>query len=85
MEAEKILNIIGKQWASSKDIQIIGSVGINKAYEIRKEIATELETQGYNLPHNLVPMEKVVDYFKININYLKKVSHTPTKERDTSK
>lgn len=74
MSSNELLNLLNKQWASAQDIKSIGCVGINKSYEIRREIATELGKQGYRLPHNLVPMEKVVEYFKININYLKKLA-----------
>ena len=38
--------------------------------ELRKQIKEE----GFELPSNLVPMERVVDYYHINITYLKKIS-----------
>lgn len=74
MTSHELLNILNKQWATAGDIKQIGSVGINKSHQIRKEIANNLEKQGYHLPTNLVPMEKVVDYFKINVNYLKRLA-----------
>lgn len=54
----------------------IGSVGINKARLIRNEIEEEIRKSGYVLPKRLVPMEKVVDYFKIDLSFLEKVSNT---------
>lgn len=74
MKANDLLNMINKQWATTTDIMSIGEVGYHKALDIKKEIATALENQKYKLPKNKVPMEFVVEYFKINISYLKKVS-----------
>lgn len=74
MKANDLLNMINKQWATTADIMSIGEVGYHKALDIKKEIATTLENQKYKLPKNKVPMEFVVEYFKINISYLKKVS-----------
>ncbi len=71
--ATEILNILNNQWAGTKEIRQIGMVGETMALNIKREIATQLEKEGYRLPPRLVPMEKVVDYFKININYLKKL------------
>lgn len=73
MKAKDILNLINKQWASTDDIMSIGEVGYHRALNIKKEIAETLDKK-YKLPRNKVPMEFVVDYFKINISYLKKVS-----------
>lgn len=72
--ADELLDIINNQWASAKTIQKIAYVGANKAGKLFNEIKTEVLNDGYKLPANLVPMERVVKYFNININYLKKVS-----------
>ena len=74
MNSKELLELIDKQWASTKDIKKIGCVGINKSSKIKREITKELEKQGYKLPYNLVPMDKVVEYFKINIKYFQKVA-----------
>lgn len=73
LTAQEILNILDSQWADKKAIKQIGYVGDNKAWEIMNKIRANLENEGYYLPRGLVPMEKVVEYFKININYLKKL------------
>lgn len=73
LTAKEMLIILNNQWATVNDIMLIGHVGKNKAQKIKREIKEELEASKINLPYGLVPMEKVVDYFKININYLKKV------------
>ena len=72
LTASELLELLGKQWANVNDIKLIGEVGTNRAQIIKKEIKENLENQGYRLPRGLVPMEAVVEYFKINIEYLKK-------------
>jgi len=74
LTANELLDVLNKQWASTKDIKAIGCVGNNKAYEIKDEIRKQVEADGYKLPNNLLPMSYVIDYFKINISYLKKVA-----------
>lgn len=74
ISASELLELINKPWATTDDVKRIGGVGNNKALDIKKEIKIKLESEGYRLPRSLVPMEKVIDYFKINISYLKKVS-----------
>lgn len=73
LSSEELLEVLNTQWATANDVKLIGCVGQNKALEIMKEIRTKIENDGYYLPRNLVPMEKVIEYFKININYLKKM------------
>ena len=41
LNAKDLLAIASSQWASAKDIMIIGSVGRNKAYAIRNEIIAD--------------------------------------------
>lgn len=55
------------------EIMKLGCVGKNKALEIKREIQDQAGANGYFLPNNLVPMEYVIDYFKINITHLNKV------------
>ncbi|MBO8461788.1 MAG: hypothetical protein IAA85_03600 [Firmicutes bacterium] len=73
--ASEQLEAMTSQWADNKTIMIIGGVGLNKAVDIRKEIEQKIKEDGYNLPRNaIVPMKYVIDYFKIDINYLKKLA-----------
>ena len=70
LNAEQILEIASSQWATAKDIMMLGSVGRNKAYAIRSEISldnTKLRNRG------LVPMVEVLKYFSIDLNYLKDI------------
>ena len=77
LSADKMLELISKQWANVDDIMKIGSVGKNKAQSIKKEIVTNC-VDNKKLPYGLVPMEKVIEYFHINISYLKKVQKKET-------
>ena len=75
LNADQLLEIASSQWASDKDIMKIGSVGRNKAYAIRSEIALSLYGDDSKLRNRgLVPMNEVLKYFNIDINYLKEVA-----------
>lgn len=80
--AEELLSIIKFQWADTKDIMKIGSVGEVRARKIKSEISQRIDAGGDVLPKNLVPMDEVIAYFKININYLKKVVGEEIKKND---
>ena len=41
LTAKELLEVTSSQWASIKDIMIIGCVGRNKAYSIMQEISLE--------------------------------------------
>ena len=72
LTAHQTLEILNQQWASAKDISKVAAVGINTARLVLKEIAKQINKEDKLLPKNLIPMEKVIEYFGININYLKK-------------
>lgn len=73
--ASEQLKAMASQWADNKAIMIIGGIGLNKAVDIRKEIEQKIKEDGYNLPRNaIVPMRYVINYFNIDINYLKKLA-----------
>ena len=73
--ASEQLKAMTSQWANNRSIMIIGGVGLNKATEIRKEIENKIKKDGYRLPRNaVVPMKYVIDYFNIDIGYLKKLA-----------
>lgn len=75
LTAEQILQIESSQWASAQDIMKIGSVGRNKAYAIRNEIAISLYGDDSKVRNRgLVPMVEVLKYFNIDINYLNEVA-----------
>ena len=76
--ANEILEMICYQWAGTKEIMKIGNIGESRALRIKKEISAELVDKGYVLPRNKVPMESVIKHFKINIDFLRRV----TEERE---
>ena len=70
LTAEELLKITSSQWATSKDIMIIGCVGRNKAYSIMQEISSEYYKDNRIRNKRLVPMSEVLKYFDINLDYL---------------
>ena len=77
--ANEILDIACYQWAGTKEIMRIGSIGEGRALKVKREIRDCLIQKGYTLPKNKVPMESVLEYFKINLNYLKSVKRKKEK------
>ena len=71
LTAEELLKITSSQWATSKDIMIIGCVGRNKAYSIMQEISLEYYKDNRIRNKRLVPMSEVLKYFNIDLTYLK--------------
>ena len=73
--ASEQLQAMTSQWADNKAICTIGGIGLNKAIKIRQEIEEIIKSEGYRLPKQAVfPMRYVIDYFNIDINYLKKLA-----------
>lgn len=70
LTAHELLLLISKQWATVGDIMKIGCVGKNRAQEIKREI---VQSTGKIFPYGLVDMKLVVQYFDIDIGYLKRV------------
>ena len=76
LSADEMLEILSSQWATIQDIMKIGSVGRNKARDIKNKIPEEIVSTGFILPNNLVPMEKVIEYFKINVAFLVSINNS---------
>lgn len=72
LNATETLNLMSKQWAGIEDIKALAEVGDISARKIKKKIEEELK--DWLLPYGKVPMSKVVEYLRIDIKYLKKVS-----------
>ena len=64
MNAKETLELISKQWCSLSDLIKLTGLGKNSASKLKSEIRVDL----------LLPMNEVVNYLKININYLQKMS-----------
>ena len=39
-------------------------------FKVAPEISDEIISSGFKLSNNLVPMEKIIDYFKIYVDFL---------------
>ena len=74
ISAKETLELINKTWADKHDVMKLASCGETSAEKIKKDLTDILAQEGYVLPTNKVPMDRLVQYLKININYLKKVS-----------
>lgn len=74
LTATETLELLNNQWATTTDVKRLACVGTNKSLDIMKSIREDAESKGYFLPSGLVPMEMVIDYLKINVSYLKKIS-----------
>ena len=80
LQADQMLTTLNKQWATIQDIMLVGSIGRNKARDIKNEIAEKIKQEGKKLPNNLVPMEKVIEYFNINVEYLVNINKSKNGE-----
>lgn len=79
--ASEQLRAMSSQWADNRTIMIIGGVGMSKAAVIRKRIEEKIKDDGLNLPRQaIVPMKYVIDYFNIDINYLKRLAKLEREE-----
>ena len=78
LNASELLEVINKQWATRSDMQKISGKCMEYARNDFKELRKQIIDEGFSLPSNLVPMERVVDYYRINISYLKRISKINT-------
>ena len=69
MNAKETLTLISKQWCDLNDLRKLTGLGKNNAIKI------DLENKGYQWSTSqLLPMNEIVSYLKINISYLQKMS-----------
>lgn len=83
LSAEEMLIILNKQWATRNDIKAITSFGETKSVNEMKKIRDYINKKYNNqlkLPKCLVPMKEVVEYYKIDVKYLKQISNKKNKE-----
>lgn len=74
MNVKETLELISKQWCSLNDLIKLTELGKNSASKLKSEIRIDLLNKGYLLPAKLLPTNEVVNYLKININYLQKMA-----------
>ena len=78
MKASETLELISKQWCDLNDLMKLAQIGKNNALKLRNDFKYQLESDGYILPKNLLPMCEVVSKLKINIAYLQKMAKQET-------
>lgn len=61
------------QWAGTNEIKLLGGIGDNQALKVKQEIKQRMYNEGKVCRSNFVPMEYVLEYFDINLNYLFRV------------
>ena len=74
ISANETLELISKQWCDLSDLKKLTGLGKNSTSKLRNEIKADLLSKGYLLPNKLLPMNEVVNYLKINVSYLQKMS-----------
>jgi len=77
LTATETLELINSQWADTQTIKKLGSMGNEKAKEVREEIIAKYKQEhpDKKLPYKYVRMQDVIDYFDINVSYLKKLAN----------
>lgn len=70
MNIDETLKIISQQWCNLNDLMRLANVGRNSALLIKGKIKDDLENKGYYVPKNAVPMQEVIRYLNIDIDYL---------------
>ena len=71
MNAEETLNLISKTWCDINDLMKLTGLSRSSALKIRNKIKEEL---NYEIHTRDLPMNIVVNYLKIDINYLKSLT-----------
>ena len=74
LTASEMLKILNKQWATASDMALLSGKCIAYARADFNTLTELITSDGTKLPSRLVPMQEVVNFYKINISYLKKIS-----------
>lgn len=74
MDAKETLELINKQWCTLEDIMKLYGVGKNKALDIRRMLKRKFINEGYLILNNQLPMNKVIEELKIDVQYLKLIT-----------
>lgn len=73
LKTKEILNILSKPWVSTQDIMVIGDLTVSTAGRIKRTIEADFRKKYPNkyLPSYCVPTKGVIQYFDIDIEFLK--------------
>ena len=81
MNAHDMLEILSKQWCNTEDLKKLTGLGKNNISKLKTKIRKELMSKGYKLPTKLLSMNEVVNYLKIDIEYLNQIAKNNTKQK----
>lgn len=81
MNAHDMLEILSKQWCNTEDLKKLTGLGKNNISKLKTKIRKELMNKGYKLPTKLLPMNEVVNYLKIDIEYLNQIAKNNVKQK----
>lgn len=81
MNAHDMLEILSKQWCNTEDLKKLTGLGKNNISKLKTKIRKELMSKGYKLPTKLLPMNEVVNYLKIDIEYLNHIAKNNVKQK----
>jgi len=81
MNAHDMLEILSKQWCNTEDLKKLTGLGKNNISKLKTKIRKELISKGYKLPTKLLPMNEVVNYLKIDIEYLNQIAKNNVKQK----
>ena len=71
MNPKEILKVISKQWCSLEYLKKLTGLGKNNLLKLKRDIKNNLNNNS--IPNKLLPMNEVVKYLNIDIDYLKKL------------
>ncbi|MBD9115394.1 hypothetical protein EGP95_06435 [bacterium] len=71
MNAEETLNLISKTWCNINDLMKLTGLSRSSVLKIRNQIREQSNNEIYTRD---LPMNIVVDYLKIDVDYLKNVT-----------
>ena len=80
MNANEMVKILSKVWCNNEDLSKLSGLGITNTYKLKKQIKDSLEKEGKILPKGLLPMDEVVKYLNIDVDYYKKMAEYQLKE-----
>ena len=80
MSTDEILKIISKQWCSLDDLRNLTGLGQNNLLKLKREIKKSLNNNS--IPNKLLPMNEVVKYLNIDVDYLIKLERKGNKNVD---
>ena len=81
MNTHDMLEILSKQWCNTEDLKKLTGLGKNNISKLKTKIRKELLSKGYKLPTKLLPMNEVVNYLKIDIEYLNQSAKNNVKQK----